>query len=67
MNNDRSLDFLALFSIFLNLENLKENQQQSEHQETILKELNEKFDRLERLVKELKNDGALSSRNYDDG
>ena len=67
MNDDRSLDFLALFSIFLNLENLKENQQQSAHQEKILKELNEKFDRLERLVKELKNDGAISPRNYDDG
>lgn len=51
---DNGLDALAVISILLGLENLSENRQQSSQQEKILQELNEKFDRLERLVKELK-------------
>lgn len=52
---DSGLDLLAILSILLGYENLEENRQQSAQQEQILKELNAKFDRLERLVKELKN------------
>lgn len=52
MNN--GLDALAVISVLLGLENLEENRQQSAQQEKILKELTQKFDRLERLVEELK-------------
>lgn len=52
--NDSGLDALALISVLLGLENLEENRRQSARQERILKELNEKFDRLEKLVKEMK-------------
>lgn len=55
---DRGLDTLAILSVFLGLENLEENRQQSAQQERILQELNEKFDRLERLVKEMKTNGT---------
>lgn len=47
-------DTLAVLSVLLGLENLEENRQQSAQQERILQELNAKFDRLEKLVKELK-------------
>lgn len=63
---DNSLDALAIISILLGLENLNENRQQSAQQEKILQELNAKFDRLEKLVEEVKNNGTLSSRNHDD-
>lgn len=52
MNN--GLDVLAVISVMLGLENLEENRQQSAQQEKILQEINEKFDRLEKLVEELK-------------
>lgn len=65
--NENGLDALAVLSVLLGLENLNENRQQSAQQEKILQEINAKFDRLERMVKELKTDGTLSSRNYDDG
>lgn len=52
---DRELDALAVISILLGLENLSENRSQSAQQEKILQEINAKFDRLEKLVKELKN------------
>lgn len=64
---DRGLDALALISVLLGLENLSENQQQSARQEKILREINAKFDRLERLVEEVKNNGTLPSRDHDDG
>lgn len=64
---DNGLDMLAVLSVLLGLENLQENRQQSAQQERILQEINAKFDRLEKLVKEMKPDGTLSSRNYDDG
>ena len=48
------LDSLAVISVLLGLENPQENRQQSTRQEKILRELNAKFDRLEKLVKELK-------------
>lgn len=51
---DNGLDALAVLSVLLGLENLQENRQQSAQQEKILQEINAKFDRLERLVKELK-------------
>lgn len=51
---DPGLDLLSLLSVFLGLENLEENRQQSAQQEKILAELNQKFDRLEKLVEELK-------------
>lgn len=51
---DNGLDVLAVISVLLGIENLNENRQQSAQQEKILQELSEKFDRLERLVKELK-------------
>lgn len=47
-------DSLAVLSVLLGLENLEENRQQSAQQEKILRELNEKFDRLEKLVEELR-------------
>lgn len=50
---DRGLDALAVMSVLLGLENLEENRQQSAQQERILQELNQKFDRLEKLVEEL--------------
>lgn len=53
MNTGR-LDSLAVLSVLLGLENLEENRQQSAQQERILQELNAKFDRLEKLVKEMK-------------
>lgn len=51
---DSGLDALAVISVLLGLENLSENRQQSAQQERILQELNAKFDRLEKLVEELK-------------
>lgn len=51
---DRGLDVLEVLSVLLGLENLEENRQQSAQQEKILQELNRKFDRLEKLVEELK-------------
>lgn len=51
---DNGLDALAVLSVLLGIENLQENRQQSAQQEKILQEINAKFDRLERLVKELK-------------
>lgn len=51
---DRDLDVLAVLSIFLNLENLRENQQQSARQEEILKQLDIRMERLEKMIKELK-------------
>lgn len=54
------LDALAILSILLNIENLRENQQQSARQDKILQELSEKFDRLERLVKEMNESGTVS-------
>lgn len=62
---DRGLDALSMISVLLGLENLEENRQQSTQQEQILQELNAKFDRLERLVKEMTTDGALPPRNDD--
>lgn len=56
---DRGLDTLAVLSVLLGLENLQENRQQSAQQEKILQEINLKFDRLEKLVKEMKNSGTL--------
>lgn len=50
---DRGLDTLAVLSVILGLENLSENRQQSAQQEQILQEINQKFDRLEKLVKEM--------------
>ena len=50
---DRALDTLAVLSVLLGLENLEENRQQSAQQEKILAELNQKFDRLEKLVEEM--------------
>ena len=47
------MDSLAVISVLLGLENLQENRMQSAQQEKILQEINTKFDRLERLVKEL--------------
>lgn len=64
---DNGLDVLAVLSVLLGLENLQENREQSAQQEKILQEISAKFDRLERMVKELKPDGTLSSRNHDDG
>lgn len=52
---DRGLDALAILSVMLGWENLEENRQQSSQQERILQDLNAKFDRLEKLVRELKN------------
>ena len=46
------LDPLAMLSALLGLENLQENREQSAQQEKILQEINEKFDRLERLIQE---------------
>lgn len=57
---DRGLDLLAFVSVMLGLENLEENRQQSAQQEKILKEINEKFDRLELLVKEMNANGTVS-------
>lgn len=51
---DNGLDALAVLSVLLGLENLEENRQQSAQQERILQELNQKFDRLEKLVEELR-------------
>lgn len=51
---DRGLDTLAVLSVLLGLENLEENRQQSAQQEKILRELTEKFDRLEKLVEEMR-------------
>lgn len=51
---DPGLDALAVVSVLLGLENLAENRQQSAQQEQILQELNAKFDRLEKLVEELR-------------
>lgn len=51
---DRGLDTLAVLSVLLGIENLQENRQQSAQQEKILQDINLKFDRLERLVKEMK-------------
>lgn len=50
---DKELDILAIVSVMLGLENLAENRQQSAQQERILTELNQKFDRLEKLVEEM--------------
>lgn len=50
---DRGLDTLSVLSVILGLENLSENRQQSAQQEQILQEINQKFDRLEKLVKEM--------------
>lgn len=63
---DNGLDVLAVLSVLLGLENLQENREQSAQQEKILQEISAKFDRLERMVKELKPDGTISSRNHDD-
>lgn len=52
---DRWLDALAVVSIILGMENLEENRQQSAQQEKILRDMNAKFDRIENLVKELRN------------
>lgn len=46
------IDPMALLSVLLGLENLQENREQSAQQEKILQEINEKFDRLERLIQE---------------
>lgn len=46
------VDPLAVMSVLLGLENLQENRDQSAQQEKILQEINEKFDRLERLIQE---------------
>lgn len=54
MTQDRGFDALAVLSVLLGLENLQENRQQSAQQEKILQELNAKFDRLEKLVEELR-------------
>ena len=55
---NRGLDALAVISVLLGLENLEENRQQSvqqsAQQEKIPLELNAKFDRLEKLVEELR-------------
>lgn len=51
---DNGLDALAVLSVLLGLENLQENRQQSAQQERILQEINKKFDRLEKLVEELR-------------
>lgn len=51
---DNGLDALTVLSVLLGLENLEENRQQSAQQERILQELNQKFDRLEKLVEELR-------------
>lgn len=51
---DVELDALAVLSVLLGLENLQENRQQSAQQEKILQEINAKFERLEKLVKELR-------------
>ena len=51
---DRGLDALAVVSVLLDIENLEENRQQSAQQERILQEINVKFDRLEKLVGELR-------------
>lgn len=56
---DRELDLMEIFSILLNLENLRENQEQSARQEKILQEISEKFDRMEKMIMEAKKDGAL--------
>lgn len=56
---DRDLDLMEIFSILLNLENLRENQEQSARQEKILQEISEKFDRMEKMIMEAKKDGAL--------
>lgn len=52
--NNGALDSLAIISVLLGLENLSENQAQSARQEKILQKLNAKFDRLEKLVEEMK-------------
>lgn len=65
--NTRNEEFLQFFSIYIGLLNLQENREQSAQQEKILQEISAKFDRLERMVKELKPDGTLSTRNHDDG
>ena len=41
-------------SVLLGLENPEENRQQSDQQERILNKLNQKFNRLEKLVEELR-------------
>lgn len=51
---DGGLDMLAVLSVLLGVENLQENRQQSARQEKILQEINQKFDRLERLVEEMR-------------
>lgn len=51
---DNGLDALAIISILLGLENLQENRAQSAKQEKILQEINQNFDRLEKLVEELR-------------
>lgn len=51
---DQGPDTLAILSVLLGLENLQENRQQSAQQARILQELTAKFDRLEKLVEELK-------------
>lgn len=51
---NRGLDALEVISVLLGLENLEENRQQSAQQEKIPLELNAKFDRLEKLVEELR-------------
>lgn len=51
MNND--LDILSIISVLLGIENLSENRQQAGQQEKILADINQKFDRLEKLVKEM--------------
>lgn len=52
--NTNNENALQLLSILIGAMNLSENRQQSAQQEKILQEINAKFDRLERLVKELK-------------
>lgn len=47
------LDWLSLLSVFIGLENLEENRQQSAQQEKILQELNAKFDMLMDEVKRI--------------
>lgn len=54
--NNGALDSLAIISVLLGLENLSENRQQSAQQEKTLQEINAKFDRLEKLVKEAKHE-----------
>lgn len=49
----QGFDAMAVVSILLNLENLQENQQQSARQEEILKQLDIRMERLEKLIKEL--------------